>query len=230
MDIVRRSVAVIATVGSAPAAAAAKAASSTIPIVFSVAEDPVSIGLVASVARPGGNATGVNFLNSETLAKQLSLLHEMVPQAARIAVLVNPANTSNTASALRALPDAARAIGVEIQVLNASTNAEIEAAFATLAHESAGALFIAPDAFLTSRRVKIAILAARNGIPTAGVGREGVEIGLLMYYGTDLIDSYRQIGIYTGRILKGAKPADLPVIQSTKFELLINLATPRRLA
>jgi putative ABC transport system substrate-binding protein len=227
-DLVRRRVTVIATAGGIPAAAAAKAAPPTIPIVFAVAEDPVSLGLVASLARPGGNATGVNFFNGETVAKQLSLLHEMVPKAKPIAVLVNPAN-ANAAFSLRALPDVAREIGVEIQPLEASNSAEIDAAFAKLAGESAAALLIAPDAVFTSRRVQIAIQAARNGLPTGGLGREGVEVGLLMYYGTDLVDSYRQVGSYAGRILKGARPTDLPVVQSTKFELLINLATAKTL-
>jgi putative ABC transport system substrate-binding protein len=223
-DLVRRRVAVIATPGSAPATHAAKAASADIPLVFGVAEDPVRTGLVASLARPGGNATGINFFVVETVAKQLSLLHELLPQAVRVAVLVNPSNPQST---LRAVSDAARALGLEIQVLEASTSREIEAAFATLVCERAEALFIAPDAFLGSRRVQFAILAARNGIPAAGIGRDAVEIGLLMNYGTDLFETYRQVGIYTGRILKGAKPADLPVIQSTKFELSINLITAK---
>ena len=220
-----RRVTVIATVG-ARAAHAAKAATTTIPIVFGVAENPVSTGLVASLARPGGNATGINFFNVETVAKQFSLLHGMVPKAVRIAVLVNPANPQST---LSAVSDAARALGVEIQVLEASTSREIDAAFASLVRERADALFVAPDAFLDSRRVQFAILAARNGIPAAGIGRDAVEIGLLMYYGTDQLDMYRQIGIYTGRILKGAKPTDLPVIQSTKFKFAINLITAKAL-
>jgi ABC-type uncharacterized transport system substrate-binding protein len=224
-DLVLRRVAVIATTG-APAAHAAKAATATVPIVFGVAENPVSTGLIASLARPGGNATGINFLNVETVTKQLSLLHELVPKAVRVAVLVNPANAQST---LGAVSDAARALGLEIQVLKASTSREIETAFASLVRERADALFVAPDAFLDSRRVQFTILATRNGIPAAGIGHEAVANGFLMYYGTDLFDMYRQIGVYTGRILKGAKPADLPVIQSSKFKFAINLITARAL-
>ena len=220
-----RRVTVIATVG-ARAARAAKAATATTPIVFGVAENPVSTGLVASLARPGGNATGINFFNVETVAKQFSLLHGLVPKAVRIAVLVNPANPQST---LSAVSDAARALGLEILVFKVSTSREIETAFANLVRERADALFVAPDAFFNSRRVQFTILAARNGIPAGGLSREAVENGLLMYYGTDLFDAYRQVGVYTGRILKGAKPSDLPVIQSTKFKFAINLITAKAL-
>jgi putative ABC transport system substrate-binding protein len=220
-DLVRRRVAVIATPGSNPAALAAKAASTTIPIVFGVGEDPVKLGLVTSLARPGGNATGVNFFAQEVVAKRLGLLHELVPKAVRIAVLVNPVNAPT--------PKAARAVGLQIQVLNASTSREIEAAFATLVRERADALFIAPDALFSSRRSQLATLAARDRMPTSGSNRELAEAGLLMSYGADNLDMFRQAGLMTGQILKGAKPADLPVLQSTKFEFVINMQTARAL-
>jgi putative ABC transport system substrate-binding protein len=228
-DLVRRRVAVIAAPASNPAALAAKAATTTIPIVFGVGADPVKLGLVASVARPGGNATGINFFLADIAAKRLGLLHDLVPKAVRIAVLVNPANASTAEAARRDVPEAARAIGLQIEFLNASTSREIEAAFATLDRDRADALFITPDGFLTSRRVQLATSAARYGIPLASATREEVEAGGLMSYGTDVPDMYRQIGVYTGQILKGAKPADLPVMQSTKFEFVINLQTARQL-
>ena len=228
-DLVRRRVAVIATPGSNPAALAAKAATTTIPIVFGVGEDPVKLGLVASLARPGGNATGINFFIAEVAAKRLGLLHDLVPKAVRIAVLVNPANATSAEATLRDIPEAARAIGLQIQLLNASTSREIEAAFATLVRERADALFVAPDGFFISRRVQFATLAARHGIPAAYSSREIVEAGGLMSYGTDFLDMFRQVGVYTGRILNGEKPADLPVLQSTKFEFVINLQTARAL-
>jgi putative ABC transport system substrate-binding protein len=228
-DLVRRRVAVIATPGGTPAALAAKAATTTIPIVFGVAENPVGMGLVANLARPGGNATGINFFLAEVEAKRLGLLHDLVPKAVRIAVLVNPANTSTAEATLRDIPEAARAMGLQIQVHNASTSPEIEAAFATIVHDRADALFVAPDAFFTSRRGQFATLAARDRMPTSCPNREMVEAGLLMSYGTNIVDMFRQVGIYTGSILKGAKPADLPVLQSTKFEFVINLQTARAL-
>jgi ABC-type uncharacterized transport system substrate-binding protein len=228
-DLVHRRVAVIATPGSNPAALAAKAATTTIPIVFGVGEDPVKLGLVASLARPGGNATGINFFAQEVTAKRVELLHELVPKAARIAVLVNPANIPTAEAALRDAPEAARAIGLQIQVLNASTSREIEAAFAALVRDRADALFVAADGFFNSRRVQLAIMAARHVIPAAYSSREYVEAGGLMNYGTNLPDAYRQVGVYTGRILKSAKPADLPVVQSSKFELVINSQTARTL-
>jgi len=228
-DLVRRRVAVIATPGSTPAASAAKAATTTIPIVFGVGEDPVGLGLVASFGRPGGNATGINIFVNELVAKRLGLLHELVPKAVRVAVLVNPANAPSAETTLRDLPEAARAIGLQMQVLNASTSREIEAAFATLVRERADALFVAPDAFFISRRVQFVTLAARYGIPTAHNAREEVEAGGLMSYGTDNLDMWRQVGLYAGQALKGAKPADLPVVQSTKFEFVINLVTARAL-
>jgi putative ABC transport system substrate-binding protein len=228
-DLVRRRVAVIATPGATLPALAAKAATATIPIVFAVGEDPVGLGLVASLARPGGNATGINNFFNEVVAKRLGLLHELVPKAVRIAVLINPANVPSAEATSREIPEAAHAIGLQTQVLNASTSREIEAAFATLVRERADALFVAPDAFFISRRVQFVTLAARYGIPTAHNAREEVEAGGLMSYGTDNLDMWRHVGGYTGQIFKGAKPADLPVMQATKFEFVINLQTARAL-
>ena len=226
-DLVHRRVSVIATPGTTAAALAAKAATTTIPIVFGSGDDPVKLGLVSSLARPGGNLTGINFFSIETVAKRLGLLHELVPKAARIAVLVNPANTPIAEVMLRDIPAAARAIGLQIPVLNASTNREIDAAFATIVRDRADALFIAPDGFFTSRRIQLATLAARERLPTSCSNRVMAEAGLLMSYGTDTADMWRQVGVYTGQILNGAKPADLPVSQLTKFELVINVQTAR---
>jgi putative ABC transport system substrate-binding protein len=228
-DLVRRQVAVIATPGSVPATLAAKAATATIPIVFGVSQDPVRFGLVASLARPGGNATGINYFQAEVVAKRLRLVHDLLPKAVRIAVLVNPANPSNAESALREAQQAAPTLGLQIQVLNATTIGEIDAAFASLARERPDALFVAPDALFTSRRGQFATLTAVNKIPAAYSNREYVAAGGLMSYGTDVADMFHQVGVYTGRILKGAKPADLPVLQSTKFEFAINLQTARAL-
>ena len=228
-DLVRRRVAVIATPAGNVASLAAKAATTEIPIVFGVGEDPVKLGLVASLARPGGNLTGINFFATDLDAKRLSLLHELVPKAVRIAVLVNPANTASTEGSLRDIPDAARAIGLQIQVIKASTSREIEAAFAILARDRADALYVAGDVFFTSRRVQLALLAARYGIPASYASREAVEAGGLMTYAADRPDMYRQVGAYTGQILKGAKPTDLPVLQSIKFEFVINMQTARAL-
>jgi putative ABC transport system substrate-binding protein len=225
-DLVRRQVAVIAAPGTVPARAA-KAATATIPIVFGVGEDPVRLGLVASLARPGGNATGINFFVQEVTAKRLRLLHELVPKAVRVAVLVNPGNVSVAEATLREVHEAARTIGLQIQILNASTIGEIDAAFATLAREHLDALFVAADAFFTNRRGQLSTLTARDRIPAAYGVRELVEAGGLMSYGTNIADMFRQVGVYTGDILKGAKPGDLPVLQSTKFELVINLQTAR---
>ena len=224
-DLVRRQVAVIATAGNLPTLAA-KAATATIPIVFGVGDDPIRLHLVASLARPGGNATGINFFTQEVVAKRLRLLHELVPKAVRVAVLVNPGNATVAESTLRGVQEAAPTIGLQT---HASTIGEIDAAFATLARERLDALFVAGDAFFFDRRVQLATLTARDRIPAAYSVRELVAAGGLMSYGTDLADVFRQVGVYTGSILKGAKPADLPVLQSTKFEFVINLQTARAL-
>jgi putative ABC transport system substrate-binding protein len=227
-DLVRRQVAVIATPGTL-LAQAAKATTTVIPIVFSVGEDPVKLSLVGSLARPGGNVTGINFFVQEAVAKRLRLLHEMVPKAVRVAVLVNPRNPSVVETTVREVQKAAPTMGLQVQIFNASTVSEIDAAFATLARERLDILLVAGDAFLISRRVQLATLTARDKIPSAYPVREPVEAGGLMSYGTDLGDAFRQIGVYTGNILKGAKPADLPVLQSTKFEFIINMQTARAL-
>jgi putative ABC transport system substrate-binding protein len=228
-DLVRRRVAVIATPGSDTGALAAKTVTTTIPIVFGVAQDPVKLGLVASLARPGGNATGVNFFGGEVVAKRLGLLHELVPKAVRVAVLVNPANAASTETTLRQVQEAAGTFGLQMPVFSASTSREIEAVFTLLAGERPDVLFVAGDAFFGSRRLQFATLAARDRIPAAYSSRAYVAAGGLMSYGTDAADSYRQVGAYTGKILKGAKPADLPVVQSTKFTLAINLKTAKAL-
>jgi putative tryptophan/tyrosine transport system substrate-binding protein len=228
-DLVRRRVAIIATPGGTVAASAAKAATTTIPIVFGIGEDAVKLGLVSSLARPGGNATGINIFLMEVAAKRLGLLHELTPKAVRVAVLINPGNVPSAEATLRELPEAARAMGLQIQLLNASTSREIEAAFATLVRDRADALFVAADTFFISRRVQFATLATRHGIPAAYSTREEVEAGGLMSYGTDVSDMWRQVGTYAGQVLKGAKPADLPVVQATKFEFVINLQTARAL-
>jgi putative tryptophan/tyrosine transport system substrate-binding protein len=226
--LVRRRVAVIATPGSSALALAAKSATSTIPIVFGVGDDPVKLGLVTSLARPGGNMTGINFFTVEVTAKRLGLLHDLVPKAVRIAVLVNPSNAS-TEVTLRDVSEAARAAGLQTRVLKASTSGEIEVAFATMAREPADALFVAPDQFFAGLHVQFAMLAARQAIPVAFADRGYPEVGGLMSYGPDFAEVYQQIGFYIGRILKGANPSDLPVLQSTKFEFVINLRTARAL-
>jgi putative ABC transport system substrate-binding protein len=228
-DLVRRRVAVIATPANNLAAQAAKAATMTIPIVFGVGDDPVKLGLVASLARPGGNATGINIFVQEVEAKRLGLLHELVPKAVRIAVLVNPANPPAAESTLIDITAPARTIGLQIQTLKASTSGEIEAAFAALARDRPDALFVSSDIFFLGRRVQFATLTARDRIPAAYASRDYVEAGGLMSYGANIVDSFRQVGTYTGQILKGAKPADLPVLQATKFEFVINWQTARAL-
>jgi putative tryptophan/tyrosine transport system substrate-binding protein len=228
-ELVRRRVAVIATSGGPAVAFAAKAATTTIPIVFIVNEDPVSLGLVASLARPGGNATGINILTAELTAKRLDLLRELVPGAARVGVLVNPAQATSAESTLRDVAAAARITGLQIKVLNASTNLEIEAAFASFMRERPDALFVGADAYFFSRRVQLTHLASHLSIPATYAQRDYVEAGGLMSYGSNLTDAFRQIGVYAGRILKGAKAADLPVVQSSKFELVINISTARML-
>jgi putative tryptophan/tyrosine transport system substrate-binding protein len=228
-ELVHRKVAVIATSGGNASVLAAKAATTTIPIVFTASEDPVRLGLVASLARPGGNLTGVNFFNAELAAKRLEFLRELVPGLSRVAVLVNPANASTTETTLRDVEPAARAIGLQIQVVNASTSREINAAFATFVRERPGALFVGTDPFFSNRRIQLVHLATLHKIPATYTGRLFPEIGGLMSYGSDIMDAFRQIGAYTGRVLKGARPADLPVVQSTKFELVINAETARML-
>ena len=226
-ELVRQQVAVIAATGGIAAVLAAKAATTTIPIAFMAAEDPVRLGLVASLARPGGNATGINFFSNELVAKRLELLRELVPAATRVSVLVNPATAANAETTLRDVEPAARTMGLQIQVLNASTSREINAAFATFGRERPDALFVGGDAFFNTRRVHLVNLASRHAIPAAYAERVFPEIGGLMSYGTDIVDAYRQVGSYAGRILKGAKPADLPVMQATKFELVINVESAR---
>ena len=208
---------------------AAKAAVATVPIVFGVGDDPVQLGLVTSLARPGGNATGINFFVQEVGAKRLRLLHDLIPNAVRIAVLVNPMNAAVETTTLREVQEAAPALGLQIQVLKASTIGEIDAAFANIARERPDALFVAGDAFFLDRRVQFATLTARDRIPASYSVREAVAAGGLMSYGPDLAEVFRQIGVYTASILKGAKPADLPVLQSTKFEFIINLTTSKAL-
>jgi ABC-type uncharacterized transport system substrate-binding protein len=228
-ELVRRQVNVIVTTGGNPPALAAKAATTMIPIVFLVGQDPVGLGLVASLARPGGNLTGINLFANELEAKRLALLRELVPKAARIAMLVNPADVPNTEATLRDVGAAARAIGLQIQVLNVGTNREIDAAFETIGRERLDALFVAAAAFLNIRRVQLVQLAAFHRLPASYALREAVEIGGLMSYGPGIGDAYRLWASYAGRILKGAKPADLPVVQASKFELVINHQTARML-
>jgi putative tryptophan/tyrosine transport system substrate-binding protein len=226
VDLVRRRVAVIAT-ASPPAAFAAKKASATIPIVFGMAQDPVKLGLVASLARPGGNLTGINFLLTELAAKRLELLREMVPAAKRVAVLVNPAQASNTESTLQEVQAGAQPMGLEIRVLSVSTTGEIDAAFKGLEHERPDAIFVGSGTLFTGRRVQLTQWAAHHRMPASYAGREYVEAGGLMSYGSNTTDAFRQCGAYVGRILKGAKPEDLPVVQSSRFELIINAQTAR---
>jgi len=225
-ELVRRQVSVIAT--AAGGELAAKTATTTIPIVFITAEDPVKLGLVASLARPGGNLTGINFFNAELTTKRLALLRELVPGAARVAVLINPTNAAN-AEASRDVETIARATGLQTLVLNAGTSPEVNSAFATFSRERVDALFVAADPFFNVRRVQVVQLAARYMVPATYPSREFAEAGGLMSYGTSFSDTYRQLGVYVGRILKGAKPADLPVVQSSKFELVINAETARML-
>jgi len=228
-DLVRRRVSVIAASGGSVAALAAKAATATTPIVFTVGEDPVRLGLVASLARPGGNLTGVNFFLGELTAKRLGLLRELVPAATHIAVLVNPAGAANSETTVRDVEAAARTMGLQIRVFNASTSPEINAAFAVFVRERPDALFVGADPFFTNRRVQLANLSSHHSIPTTYAVREAAEAGGLMSYGTNIVDAWRQVGVYTGRILKGARPADLPVVQASKFELVINAETARML-
>jgi putative tryptophan/tyrosine transport system substrate-binding protein len=234
-DLVRRRVAAIVTPSSALIATAAKAATAAIPIVFSVPIDPVKTGLIASFARPGGNATGIHYMAQELTAKRLELLHALAPKAARVAILVNPANGPSADETLRSVGDAARSLGLQTKVLNASTSGEIDAAFAWLAHDRGDdvyandVLFVSGDAFFQSRSQQLVALTARDRIPAAYPDRAAVAVGGLMNYGADIFEMYRQVGVYAGSILKGAKPADLPVQQSTKFEFVINRTTAKAL-
>jgi putative tryptophan/tyrosine transport system substrate-binding protein len=225
-ELIRRRVSVIVPVGTPPTLAAA-AATKTIPITFVIGEDPVRLGVVASLSRPGGNATGINLVSVELVAKRLELLRELLPQTARVAVLVNPADTTTAESTLKDVEPAARAIGLQIRILNASTPAEIDMAFATIAHERPDAVFVASDPFFTSRRVQLANLASRHVMPMICGTREITEAGALISYGSNVPDAWRQLGTHTGRVLNGAKPADLPVVQASKFELVINVQTAK---
>ena len=226
-ELVRRQVAVIVAPSTA-ATSAAKAATTTIPIVFAVAEDPVKLGHVASLARPGGNLTGINFFSVELVAKRLELLHELVPRAARVAVLFNP-SVGWSDRAQKELEAGARALGLQIQILNATSSREIDGAFAALLRERVDALFVSPGAFFNSRRVQLATMAARHAVPMTSATREIAEAGGLMSYGPDIADAWREVGVYAGRVLKGAKPRELPVEQASKFEFIINAQTARML-
>jgi putative ABC transport system substrate-binding protein len=228
-DLVRRQVTVIAAAGGSPSALAAKAATPSIPIVFTVSEDPVRLGLVASLARPGGNVTGINIFSGELVSKRLDLLRELIPGTARIAVLINPSNVANTATTLRDVEAGARAMGLQIQIFKATTHQEIDAVFARLLIDKLDALFVGNDAFLNSRRMQLALLATRHAVPAIYASRDYVDAGGLISYGTSFPDTYRQFGAYVGRVLKGAKPADLPVLQASKFELVINAVAARTL-
>jgi len=229
-DLVRRRVAVIATSGGPAVALAAKAATATIPIVFNVNEDPVRLGLVSNLERPAGNLTGINFFSGELAAKRLELLHQLVPNATRFAVLINPADVTTSETTLRDLEPAAHSLGLQIRVFNASTSNEIDGAFAAIGGGARlDALFVGNNGFLTTRRVQIVNTAIHQSIPATFSSREFAEVGGLMSYGSDVAEAYRQVGIYTGRILKGSKPADLPVMQASKFELIINAQTARTL-
>ena len=228
-ELAQRRVAVIAAIGGIPSALAAKAATTTIPIVFLVGVDPVRLGLVSNLPRPGGNLTGINVINSELASKRLELLRALVPGAIRIGVLVDPTNASGTDATLRDVGAAARTMGLQIQVLNASTSLELDAAFATLVRERSAALIVGSTPFFFDRRVQLALLAARHAAPAIYQDRHHAEVGGLISYGANLGDAYRHVGVYAGRILKGAKPADLPIVQPTRFELVINVSTARML-
>jgi putative ABC transport system substrate-binding protein len=223
-DLARRRVTVIAAPGTTPVALAAKAATATIPVVFAVS---VRLGLVASLARPGGNLTGINFFNAELITKRVELLRELVPTARRVAVLVNPADARTTEATLREVEAAGQSIGLQIDVHDAGSRDAIDAAFAALVRDRADAVFVAGDAFLNSRRVQLALLAARHAIPASYGSRDYPEYGGLMSYGTNVTEAFHQAGVFTGRVLKGAKPAELPVVQSSKFELVINVQAAR---
>jgi putative ABC transport system substrate-binding protein len=228
-ELVRRQVNVIAIGGSTPGALAAKAATGTIPVVFLVGTDPVRVGLVPSMNRPGGNITGITILNVELIAKCLELMHNLMPPATKIAVLLNPANTLQTETEREIVQGAVRGLGARVLMLNASSPSEIESAFATLVGEGAGALVVSGEYFFLTQRDRLVALAARHAVPTVYAYREFSEAGGLMSYGTDNFGAHRLVGVNTGRILKGEKPADLPVQQITKVELVINLKTAKTL-
>jgi putative tryptophan/tyrosine transport system substrate-binding protein len=229
LELVRRPVAVIASLGSAAQAVIARTTTTTIPIVFIVAEDPVRLGLVASLARPGGNMTGINMFNNEITAKRLELLHQLIPGAVRVAAFVNPTSGPSAETAARDVDAAARAMGLQVQIYRATTSREIDATFATFEDQRPDALFVDGDALFNSRRLQLVHLASHHRLPATYASRAYPDVGGLMSYGTDVTDAYRQAGVYTGRVLKGAKPADLPVMQSTKFELVVNAQTARML-
>ena len=228
-DLVRKRVTVIVATGGTIPAIAAKAATATIPIVFTIPEDPVTLGLVASLSRPGGNLTGVNLFIGELMSKRLELFREIVPEMSRVAVFVNSANRARAESQMREAEAAGAAMKLQVQIVNVATASEINAAFTALAKDRPDALFVSPDPFFIGRRAQLATQAARNAFPTSFSTRDFPEAGGLMSYGTNIVDAYRQAGIYTGRVLKGAKPADMPVIQATKFEMIINIETARML-
>ena len=228
-DLVRQKVSVIATPGSGVAALAAKAATTTIPVVFETGLDPIAAGLVKSLSRPEGNITGITSLNVAVAPKGLELLHELIPQANSLAVLVNPANPVNTDTNLKNLEAPARARGLQLHVLNASTERDFDAAFARLVQLHAGGLIVAPDIIFNSRAQQLAVLTLKHAVPAVHTVREFAVAGGLVSYGGDIKETHRQAGIYTGRILKGEKPADLPVQQVTKVELVINLKTAKAL-
>jgi putative tryptophan/tyrosine transport system substrate-binding protein len=228
-DLVRRRVSLIVATGGGQAPLAAKAATTSLPIVFNTADDPVSLGLVASLAQPGGNVTGVSILSTELTAKRLELLHAMVPSAIRIAAFINPGEPAGGDVALRELEPAGGAIGLQTRIVRARTVREIDTAFASFVHERPDALFVAGSSLFLSRRVQLSLLAAFHRVPAIFSLRDLAEVGGLMSYGASLRDAYRQVGVYAGRILKGTRPADLPVVQSSKFELVINQQTARML-
>jgi putative ABC transport system substrate-binding protein len=228
-DLVRRRVAVIATPGFPPGALAAKAATSTIPVVFGVGEDPVKLGLVASISNPGGNVTGVNFFVQEAVTKRLALLRELAPKISRLAVLLNPGHQTSAATTIDEVNAVAPKLGLQVFTYNVSSAAEIDAAFASIKRDRADALLTAGDGFLNSRRSQIATLTTRDKLPAAAPGRESAEAGILMGYGASIPDMYRNVGISVANIVKGTRPSDLPVLQSTKFEFIINLQTAKAL-
>jgi putative ABC transport system substrate-binding protein len=228
-ELVRRQVAVIVTPGSITAALAAKAATTTIPIVFASGIDPVNSGLVSNFNRPSGNLTGIFDLSNDLGAKRLGMLHELVPNVSGMTLLVNPRDPIVAEATTKEVETAVRALGLQLQILTASTNLDIDTAFATLVQRKAGALLVSPDVFFTSRRVQLVTLATRHAIPTMYSIREYVQVGGLMSYGRNIAQTWHQVGIYTGRLLKGEKPADLPIVLSAKFEFVINLTTAKAL-